>query len=47
MDNKVIIPIKDSNGDIIAKRFIDNYPLKDTDKLVKINGKWYIVRGSQ
>ena len=45
LDNKIIIPIKDSNGGIIAKRFIDKYPLKDTDKLVKINGRWCIVRG--
>ena len=45
MDNKNTITIKDPNGHTIAKRFIDKYPLKDTDKLVKINGKWCIVRG--
>lgn len=47
LDNKNIITIKDSNGHTIAKRFIDKYPLKDTDKLVKINGKWCIVRGGR
>lgn len=47
MDNKNSITIKVSNGHIIAKRFIDKYPLKDTDKVVKVNGKWCIVRGSR